>query len=94
MASHIATNERAPITSNAATAAASLRILRLPQVRAVTGLGRSMIYQMEAEGRFPPRVSIGARAVGWVGSELQDWLRRRIEMRGVHAAPQTSRSST
>jgi len=38
-----------------------------------------MIYQMEAEGRFPHRVRIGVRAVGWVESEVQDWLRQRIE---------------
>ena len=31
----------------------AIRILRLPQVCSVTGLGRSMIYQMEADLRFP-----------------------------------------
>lgn len=31
------------------------QILRLPQVCRVTGLGRSMIYQLEAERRFPCR---------------------------------------
>jgi prophage regulatory protein len=46
-----------------------------------------MIYQMEAEGRFSTRVSIGVRAVGWVESEIQDWLRRRMESRRVQTAP-------
>ena len=41
----------------------SIRILRLPQVCEVTGLGRSMIYQMEADLRFPRRIKIGTRAV-------------------------------
>ncbi len=31
----------------------SIKILRLPQVCDLTGLGRSMIYQMEADKRFP-----------------------------------------
>jgi len=56
-----------------------LQILRLPQVCKITGLGRSMIYQLEAEGRFPHRVRIGLRAVGWVGTEVQGWLEGRIE---------------
>jgi prophage regulatory protein len=56
-----------------------LQILRLPQVCKVTGLGRSMIYQLESERRFPGRVRIGARAVGWVDAEVQNWLAGRIE---------------
>jgi len=60
-----------------------LQILRLPQVCKVTGLGRSMIYQLEAERRFPHRVRIGLRAVGWVESEVQAWLATRIERNRV-----------
>ncbi len=52
----------------------SLQILRLPQVLQVTGLCRSMIYQLEAANRFPQRIRIGSRAVGWLHSEVQDWL--------------------
>ncbi len=56
-----------------------VKILRLPQVCKVTGLGRSMIYQLESARRFPCRVRIGARAVGWVESEVQRWLADRVE---------------
>jgi prophage regulatory protein len=56
-----------------------VQILRLPQVCKVTGLGRSMIYQLESTRRFPCRVRIGARAVGWVEAEIQGWLADRIE---------------
>lgn len=38
-----------------------------------------MIYQLESERRFPTRVRIGLRAVGWVESEVQLWLASRIE---------------
>lgn len=66
-----------------------VQILRLPQVCKVTGLGRSMIYQLESERRFPCRVRIGARAVGWVEAEVQGWLAGRIEhcRARVDAAP-------
>ena len=56
-----------------------VQILRLPQVCKVTGLGRSMIYQLESQRRFPCRVRIGARAVGWVEAEVQGWLAGRVE---------------
>ncbi|MGP8096000.1 MAG: helix-turn-helix transcriptional regulator [Steroidobacteraceae bacterium] len=55
------------------------RALRLRQVCQLTGLGRSMIYQMQAEGRFPQRIKLGQRAVGWLESEVRDWLATRIE---------------
>jgi prophage regulatory protein len=38
-----------------------------------------MIYQMQAEGRFPKRIKLGERAVGWLESEVRDWLRTRVE---------------
>jgi len=56
----------------------SQRILRLAQVREVTGLGRSCIYQLQAQKEFPQRIKIGARAVGWIESEVQQWLAERI----------------
>lgn len=59
---------------------ASLKILRLPQVCEVTGLCRSMIYQLEADLRFPKRVKIGVRAVGWLDKEVNAWLIKRIAM--------------
>lgn len=55
------------------------RALRLPQVCQMTGLGRSMIYQLQAERRFPQRIKLGERAVGWLESEVQAWLDTRTE---------------
>jgi prophage regulatory protein len=62
----------------ASPSARSVQILRLPDVCQVTGLGRSMIYQLEAQQRFPARVHISARAVGWIEEEVQGWLAERI----------------
>lgn len=56
----------------------AIQILRLPDVCRATGLGRSMIYQLEAERQFPSRLRIGARAVGWIEAEVQLWLRNRV----------------
>ncbi len=55
-------------------------ILRLPAVIANIGLSRSSIYLRVAEGTFPKPVSLGARAVGWLESDIQEWLRQRVEL--------------
>ena len=57
---------------------APARILRFQQVRARTGLSRSTIYRRLAEGAFPDPVQLGARAVGWIESEVDEWIRQRI----------------
>jgi predicted DNA-binding transcriptional regulator AlpA len=45
-----------------------------------------MIYQLEAERRFPSRVHIGQRAVGWIEGEVQTWLAEQIRRSRVAAA--------
>jgi prophage regulatory protein len=54
-------------------------VLRLPLVKARTGLSRSTIYLRIAEGSFPKPVSLGARAVGWLESDIEQWLTSRVE---------------
>ena len=55
------------------------RFLRLAEVQARTGLSRSTIYVWRIEGRFPRPVSLGARAIGWIEAEVDEWIRERIE---------------
>ncbi len=55
-------------------------ILRLPTVKAITGLSRSTIYLRMSEGTFPEKISLGSRAVGWLETEVQDWLDERISV--------------
>lgn len=52
-------------------------IIRLPQVKNLTGLSRSSIYAAVKRGDFPSPVSLGARAVGWMSSEINSWLTSR-----------------
>ena len=59
-----------------------MRIIKLPEVKHLTGLGRSSIYRMVAEGIFPASVSLGGgRSVGWVESEVVGWITERIQER-------------
>jgi prophage regulatory protein len=57
------------------------RILRLPEVEAVTGLKRSQIYEDILDGTFPTPVPLGERAVGWIEDEVAAWLDARIAER-------------
>jgi prophage regulatory protein len=53
------------------------RYIRRKGVEALVGLSRSTIYQMIAEDRFPCPHRIGKRAVGFLLSEIEAWLRDR-----------------
>ena len=69
----------AEASASTTTTTARQRILRLPEVCAVTGLGRrSFIYQLQAAGSFPQRVKLGVRAVGWLEDEVQRWLSEKV----------------
>ncbi|MGV8889806.1 MAG: AlpA family phage regulatory protein [Pseudomonas sp.] len=55
------------------------RILRLPAVKAATGLGRTKIYDLMKEGRFPKSCRIaGAHAVGWSSLEVEAWIAKQL----------------
>lgn len=55
-------------------------LLRLPEVKNITGLSRASIYLFMSKGEFPKSVSIGDRAVAWVDSDIQDWIEERINL--------------
>jgi prophage regulatory protein len=55
------------------------KILRLNEVIALTGLSRATIYEKQSSGEFPHSIKLGSRAVGWLGSEISDWINERIE---------------
>jgi predicted DNA-binding transcriptional regulator AlpA len=55
-----------------------IRMLRIDQVLAVTGLSKTRVYVMQAQGNFPLRVQLSPRRVGWVEADVQAWLAARI----------------
>jgi prophage regulatory protein len=52
--------------------------MRLPEVKAVTGLSKSSLYALIKEKSFPAPVRLGARAVAWVKSEVRQWAAERV----------------
>lgn len=57
---------------------APTRFLRMSMVIRQTGLGRSTIYRLMAEQRFPKAVRLSGRAVGWRADDVQQWADSRI----------------
>lgn len=54
-------------------------ILRLPAVKARTGLSRSTIYLRISKNEFPAPISLGGRAVGWLEFEVDAWLAEKVD---------------
>lgn len=72
---------RAQVPFEPISRSAPIRILRLAQVIDMTGLGKTKIYELQAQGHFPMSVRITAHAVGWVEQEVQAWLTGRLAER-------------
>jgi len=52
--------------------------LRLPDVKAVTGLSKTSLYSLIRDRNFPAPVRLGPRAVAWVRSEVKQWAANRV----------------
>jgi prophage regulatory protein len=61
-------------------------ILRRDEVERRTGYKHTTIYKKMADGEFPQSIRLGARAVGWVESEVEAWLKAKINARDGVAA--------
>lgn len=64
------------------------RLIRVKKVVELTGLSRSYIYSLSADGLFPPSVPLvpGGIARAWVYAEVQLWLNQRIADRDTEVA--------
>lgn len=58
----------------------TVKILRLTQLMRKTGLSRSTIYDWlnpkspRYDANFPKQLRLGRQAVGWLESEIDEWL--------------------
>lgn len=58
------------------------KLLPFPELRERGVLhGRRQVDRLEAEGKFPKRVSVGTNRVGWVATEIDDWVNAAISAR-------------
>lgn len=57
------------------------RILRLQEVKEVSGLSRSSIYLGMKDGTFPQSIQLGTRMVGWSASEIDAWIEEKLNQK-------------
>lgn len=62
------------------------RFLLLDEVLERTGLSRTMLYELIAEGKFPRPVKLGLRRNAWVDLEVDGWMADRIAERDEASA--------
>jgi len=67
-------------------AAMPSRILRFAELHRLTGLSKAHIDRLEQMGDFCGRIRLGRRAVGWLHSEVCDWIEERAKNRAKGAS--------
>jgi len=59
------------------------RLLRLPDVEAITGLRKSSVYALMRAGKFPKNVVVTRRLSAWSESSILLWVQARINTGAV-----------
>jgi prophage regulatory protein len=54
-----------------------MKFLTAKQVMDMTGLSRTSIWRLENAEKFPKRRQLGTRRIGWLESEIVDWMKSR-----------------
>lgn len=57
------------------------RIIRKAELLSIIPLSHVTIWRMEKAGKFPKRVQIGGNAVGWLASEVNQWIKQKAAER-------------
>lgn len=53
------------------------RVVRRKQLLQIIGLSYATQWRMERAGLFPARVRLGKGSVGWLLSEVEQWVQNR-----------------
>lgn len=61
------------------------KILRLDDVRRVTGLSKTAVYGLIKRGAFPRPIQLTPRAVGWRVADVDEWVASRPETEAAKA---------
>lgn len=56
----------------------SEKFLRLTEVQRRVPYSRSTIYAKIGRGEFPAPIDLGARAVAWLESDIDEWIAARV----------------
>lgn len=54
-----------------------MKVLKLKDVVHLTGLSRVTVWRLEQKGEFPKKIALSPNRVGWIESEVLDWVNSR-----------------
>jgi len=60
---------------------APLEIVREADRKRITGLSRTTFWRLEKLGLAPQRVRLGENSIGWIRSEIDEWIAQRAAAR-------------
>ena len=60
-----------------------MKILRYHELKQIKGIPWSNVHlrRLEKVEKFPGRVNLAEGTVGWVESEIDDWIEQRVKAR-------------
>ncbi|MFC1719922.1 helix-turn-helix transcriptional regulator [Pseudomonadota bacterium] len=61
------------------------RFLRRDEVEKITSMSDPTMWREERAGRFPKRRKLTSRTVGWLESEIAEWMSSRLDSNGEPA---------
>lgn len=60
-----------------------IQILRVRRVASRMDVSKSSVYKLVREGKFPRGLKIGERAVGWLETDVDNWIEARAKNASV-----------
>ncbi len=57
----------------------SLKFIREPECQNITGLSRTTRWRLEKAGKFPVRRHMSQNTIGWLSSEIEEWVQSRVD---------------
>ncbi|EOG3619121.1 helix-turn-helix transcriptional regulator [Pseudomonas putida] len=65
-------------TSETNDFAGDIEFIRLREVKRITGMGTTYIYEKMKTGDFPGQIKLGPRAVAWIKQEVLAWAVKQV----------------
>lgn len=65
-------------TSETNDFAGDIEFIRLREVKRITGMGTTYIYEKMKTGDFPGQIKLGPRAVAWIKAEVLAWAMKQV----------------
>ena len=72
----------------------NMRVIRIKEVCQKVGLSRPSVLRKSREGTFPARINVGARAIGFIEEEVEEWLQEQAKKRKPTKAISSKRAKS